>query len=74
MRVPIENGLGLSTRVSDSIKLSAAYRNIFIRGLNNTLIVFQIDHWLFLRRRKKHGKHIYRGPGLQFSCDLFPSF
>ena len=25
MRVPIENGLGLSTRVSDSIKLPAAY-------------------------------------------------
>lgn len=27
MRVPIENGSGLSTRVSDFIKPSAAYRN-----------------------------------------------
>ena len=33
MRVPIENGSGLSTRVSDSIKLSAAYRNSVYKDL-----------------------------------------
>ncbi len=32
MRVPIENGSGLSTRVSDFIKLSAAYWTAFIIG------------------------------------------
>lgn len=37
MRVPIENGLGLSTRVSDSIKLPAAYWKQRCRTCKRTL-------------------------------------
>ncbi len=48
MRVPIENGSGLSTRVSDSIKLSAAYRNSVYKDLNQlTLSYFKLTGGCF---------------------------
>gem|GEM_PF-4253940 len=63
MRVPIENGSGLSTRVSDFIKLSAAYRNSVYKNWVSRVTLFQARRWLFPHRRRIRDKYICHVPG-----------
>jgi hypothetical protein len=65
MRVPIENGSGLSTRVSDSIKPSAAYWNSVYKELAG-ITGSQIGRLRILHHRRIHGKHIYHERGRLF--------